>query len=400
MVPQLLRYPMPADQHQPVQRRAFAAGAAADGESIRPLARLPAAAGAPALRVTLVAPSLEILGGQGVQAQALAECLRRDGYRVEFLPVNPRFPRGLRRLRRYPYVRTLVNQLLYLPSLARLRRADVVHVFSASYWSFLLAPAPAMLAARLLGKRTLLHYHSGEAEDHLARWGLRVHPWLRLAHEIVVPSEYLRVVFARFGYRTRVAHNLLSPARFRYRERLPLRPRLLSMRNFESHYGVDVVIRMFALIKPRFPDASLVVAGYGPEEPQLRRLASALAVNGIRFVGRVEPSRVPQLYDEADIFVNAAQIDNQPVSVLEAFAAGLPVVSARVGDLANMLKDGAAGCLVPPGDSIAMADAVVALLCEPLRALGLVRRARAELDNYSWPRIRGQWAAAYGVSLP
>lgn len=358
----------------------------------------PTRAAAPAIRVMLVAPSLDILGGQGVQAQALAEGLRRDGYRVEFLPVNPRFPCWLGRLRRYRYLRTLVNQMLYLPSLAKLRHADVVHVFSASYWSFLLAPAPAMLAARLLGKRTLLHYHSGEAEDHLTRWGIWVHPWLHLAHEIVVPSEYLRRVFARFGYRATVVRNVLPPARFHYRDRMPLRPRLLSIRNFEPHYGVDVVIRAFALLKLRFPEASLVVAGYGPEKSRLRRLAASLCVSGIHFAGRVEPVRVPQLYDEADIFLNAALIDNQPVSVLEAFAAGLPVVSTGVGDLANMLQGGAAGCLVPPGDALALADAVIGLLQEPQRALRLSRHAHAEAAKFTWSGVRGQWAAAYGVT--
>ena len=130
----------------------------------------------------------------------------------------------------------MVNQALYLRSLVRLRNADVVHVFSASYWSFLLGPVPAMLAARLFGKRVLLNYHSGEAEDHLARWGIFVHPWLRFAHEIVVPSQYLRDVFARYGYRSRVVPNVVDLSRFRYRERIALRPRLLSTRNLESHY--------------------------------------------------------------------------------------------------------------------------------------------------------------------
>ena len=57
-----------------------------------------------------------------------------------------------------------------------------------------------MAAARALNKRVVLHYHSGEADDHLANWGALVHPWLQLAHDIVVPSEYLRDVFARYGY--------------------------------------------------------------------------------------------------------------------------------------------------------------------------------------------------------
>ena len=143
-------------------------------------------------------------------AFSLLERLRAEGYAVDFLPINPVFPAGLRRLRRLPYLRTVVNQVLYLPSLWDLRRADVVHVFSASYWSFLLAPVPAMLAARRFGKRVVLNYHSGEAEDHLARWGNLVHPWLRLADEIVVPSVYLQEVFARFGHRARVIRDRKS----------------------------------------------------------------------------------------------------------------------------------------------------------------------------------------------
>ena len=114
-------------------------------------------------RIALVAASMEILGGQGVQARALATELRKDGYELTFVPVNPSFPPMLRWLRGWPYARTLLNQALFLPSLLRLRGVDVVHVFSASYWSFLLAPAPAILAARALGKRVVLHYHSGEA---------------------------------------------------------------------------------------------------------------------------------------------------------------------------------------------------------------------------------------------
>ena len=107
--------------------------------------------------IALVAPSLETLGGQGVQAQILAVQLRKEGYDVSCIPINPRFPPGLQWVRRYPYVRTLLNQSFYLPCLIRLRRADVVHVFSASYWSFLLAPVPAILAARWFGKRIVLH---------------------------------------------------------------------------------------------------------------------------------------------------------------------------------------------------------------------------------------------------
>lgn len=346
-------------------------------------------------RIALVAAGLEILGGQGIQAKALVEGLRQQGYSVDFVPVNPRFPVGMGWLRRLRYARTVFNELIYLPSLSALRRSDVAHVFSAAYWSFLLAPMPALLAAKLFGKRAVLHYHSGEAEEHLSRWGVLVHPWLRMADEIVVPSEFLREVFARHGYQARVVRNVVDTARFAYRERTPLQPKLLSVRNFEPHYRVDDVIRAFPLVKARYPAATLTVAGYGSQERMLHELAAALHVEGIRFVGRVEPEFVPALYDSTDIFLNAAVIDNQPVSVLEAFASGLPVVSTGTGDIAAMLRHGEAGLLVPQRSPQALAAAAIHLLERPHQTLVLVRRARAEVESYTWDRISAEWLEVY-----
>ena len=346
-------------------------------------------------RIAVVAASLDILGGQGVQAGALERALLAEGAEVHFIPINPKFPRGLGWLRRWPGLRTVLNEALYVGGLAGLRRADVAHVFSASYWSFLLGPAPAMLLARALGKRVVLHYHSGEAEDHLARWGVRVHPWLRLADEIVVPSEFLRGVFQRHGYRPRVIRNVVELSQFRYRERLPLRPRLLSARNLEPHYRVDDILRAFALVRARHPEATLTVVGYGSQERELRRLAARLGAAGIRFAGRVEPEAIPRLHDECDIFLNSSVVDNQPVSILEAFASGLPVVSTPTGDIQAMVRHDETGLLVPPRDPAAMAAAVLRLLGDHDLALRLVRRARREAAEYAWPRVREAWQAVY-----
>lgn len=345
--------------------------------------------------VAIVAPDLAILGGQGVQAFALMDHLREDGYSVDFIPVNPQFPRGLGWVRRVPVLRTALNQSLYMPSLRRLQTADVVHAYSAAYWSFALAPVPAMLAARRMGKRVVLNYHSGEAADHLERWGARIRPLLDLADEIVVPSIFLQQVFMRHGYPTRVIRNIVDTDQFKFRKRVPLRPRWLSIRNLQHHYRVDVVIRAFARFREMHPDATLVVGGYGPEEDRLKSLARTLEVDGIDFVGRVELDQIPALYDSADIFVNAAEIDNQPVSILEAFAAGMPVVSTGVGDITTMLRGGNAGVIVPCGNPTALADAVAGLVADPARAARLVDHGQAELAQYEWRAVRAGWNAAY-----
>ena len=342
-------------------------------------------------RIAIVGPSLDILGGQGVQAFALADALQRDGQPAAFVPINPRFPRRLAWVRRIPYLRTLLNQAMYLPSLLRLLRADVVHVFSASFWSFLLAPVPAMLVARAVRARVVLHYHSGEAEAHLGGWGVRVHPWLRLAHLIVVPSEYLAGVFARHGYSTRVIRNVVDLTRFTYRERRTLRPRLVSTRNLEPYYRVDVVLAAFERIRADIPEATLTVAGAGSEERRLRRLAGP----GVRFVGPVDPRFMSQLLADADIFVNASVVDNQPVSILEAFACGLPVVSTPTGDIATMVKHEETGLIVPPLDAASLADAVLRLVRDPGLGVKLAAAAHGQCAQFTWPAVRAQWASAY-----
>ena len=184
-------------------------------------------------------------------------------------------------------------------------------------------------------------------------------------------------------------------SRFRYRQRVPLRPRLLSTRNLEPYYRVDDSLRAFALIRSRFSAATLTVVGYGSEEGRLRQLAASLGGDGIRFVGPVEPGRISQFYDDADVFVNSSVVDNQPLSVLEAFASGLPVVSTTPGDIAHLVRDRETGCTVPARNPEAMAGAVISLLEDSQQARLLAGRAHREVEEYTWQRVRDKWSAAY-----
>lgn len=347
-------------------------------------------------RIAFIAASPAIIGGHSVQAQALAAQLSAGGHEVAHVSIDVRLPRFLQWIRRVRYVRTAVNEFLYVLSLRKLRSVDIVHVFSASYWSFLLGPAPAILVAKLLRKPVVLHYHSGEADDHLRRWRSVVRPLLRLADEIVVPSSYLERIFSVHGYNVRVIPNLIDTSRYRYRERATPRPRLLAARNLERHYRLDVTINAFARLKTRFPEATLTIAGKGSQENSLRALSRHLGISGIEFVGAVDPEAMPRAYDAADVFVNSSVVDNQPVSILEAFASGIPVVSTATGDIPLMLRGGEAGLLVE-ADDVAVADAVIRLLEQPELSVNIARRARRALEQYTWPHVGAEWNALYNT---
>jgi L-malate glycosyltransferase len=348
------------------------------------------------IRVLLAAPSGGYLGGQAIQAARMAEAFARDGrLAVTFQPHDPSLG-PLRFLAEVKLLRTLVREAVYLAQLLwRVPRADVVHVFSASYWSFVLAPAPAVLLGRLFRRPVLLNYRSGEALDHLTRWPRTTRPVLGAASAIVVSSGYLVDVFARFGFHAEAVPNVIDLGRFRWRARDPLRPVFLSNRNFEPHYDVANTLRAFALIAAAVPGATLAVAGDGPQRAELEQLAATLGLSGVRFLGPVANVRMPEVYDAADIYLNSSRIDNMPGSLIEAFAAGLPVVSSDAGGIPHMVENGRTGLLVAPADPVAMAAAARRLLDDAELARNLSVAAREEAQSYTWERVGPQWEALY-----
>jgi glycosyltransferase involved in cell wall biosynthesis len=349
------------------------------------------------IRVCIVAPSLSILGGQAVAAQRLLERLRMvPGLEVDFLPHDPRTNALLRQLQRVKYVRTVATSIAYVESLLRrLPQYDVVHVFSASYWSFLLAPTPAILIGKWLGKRVVVNYRSGEAEDHLTRWPTAVST-LQRADAVATPSGYLVDVFARFGVRAESIANFVDPGAVRHRRRDVLRPVFLSNRNFQGLYNVPCVLRAFALIQARRPDARLIVVGNGPERERVHALARELALRNVDFVGAVKPTEMGRYYDEADIYLNASDIDNMPNSIIESFASGLPVVTTRAGGIPYIVEHERNGLLVDCGDHAALAHAALRLLDDPALARRVIDEGLSDVQRlYTWEAVGDGWAALY-----
>ena len=349
------------------------------------------------VRVLIIAASLDILGGQAVQAQRLIEHLKKEpAVEVSFLPINPRLPGVLRKLQSIKYVRTVTTSILYwLNLLTKVPKYDVIHIFSASHLSFLIAPTPAILAGRLYGKKVLLNYHSGQAEEHLRRWRRSTIPILNnLVHKVVVPSELLVRVFSKFGIETSAIFNDIDLSRFEFRERVPLRPVFLSNRNLEALYGVDNILRAFAIIQRQVPDATLTVVGYGRQREALESLKNELNLRNVSFTGRIEHDDIYPHYSASDIFLNASRVDNQPLSIIEAFACGLPVVTTNAGGIPYMVTDGETGFVVGVDDYEALANRALDLLTRQDPAI-MVQRARAECVKYTWTVVGPQWVHLY-----
>jgi glycosyltransferase involved in cell wall biosynthesis len=336
------------------------------------------------------------MGGQSVQASRLFTRLRgQPELSVTFQPTISCLRWFQNTFGRIRYLRTLMNALIYVPSLViRIPRNDVVHVFSAGNASFLLVTAPALILGRLFSKKVILHYHDGRARDHLERWPVTVR-LCRLAHEIITPTTFLVDVFARFGLVARPIPNMLDVRAYPFRERRAISPAFIHNRALEDVYDVECTLRAFQIIQARYPEASLTIAHDGSLRSKLEVLVQSLQLRKVTFTGSVSQRRMARLYDTADIYLSSARHDNMPGSLLEAFAAGLPVVATRAGGTSWILRDQENGLSVPCGDHRAMADAAIRLLEDEDLVRRLVSRAKQEARIYPPSEIGTKWAQLY-----
>ncbi len=317
------------------------------------------------------------------------------GIDISFLAVDPPLPRALAWAESIPGLRTILREPIYFWHLWRgLKDVDIAHIFSASYWSFLLAPAPAWFFARMRGSKVLINYHSGEARDHLQRFRSAKFVLSRV-DKIVVPSGYLVSVFREFGLAASAVPNIVDLSQFRYRERTALRPHLVCTRGFSTYYSVDVVVRAFAAVKKKYPEAQLDLVGDGPLESDIRKLVADLHLTGVNFTGVASRQAIGQYYDRADIFINASWLDNMPLSIIEAFAAGTPVVTTSPECMPYLVEHERTGLLSQVGDEKALAANVVRLLRDPTLAARLARNAHEESRKYTWEAVREQWLNTY-----
>ncbi len=318
-----------------------------------------------------------------------------------FFPLDQTLPAPLRWISRIPYLRTVVSLFLYNGRLAwAARKADILHIFTAGLSSYSLWTIPALLIGKLYQKKLVVHYHDGQAEQHLTQWRT-AKPTLALADAIVTPSAFLVDVFAKYGIAAQSVFNIIDVSWFRHRERRKLKPRFLSNRGLEPLYNIECTLRAFALIQQHYPDAELTVAHDGFRRPVLERLAEELKLRNTRFIGRVAHEDVAALYDSVDVYLTSPNIDNMPVSLLECMACGLPIVATRAGGIPYIVRDGETALLVDINDHEALASRAMDLLKDETLVERLTACGLEQVKQYHWLPVRQQWETLYrNLALP
>ena len=196
-----------------------------------------------------------------------------------------------------------------------------------------------------------------------------------------------------------IVPNGLDIARFPIAPRRPMLRRFITVANLRPEKGYDVLIDAAPEVLRRFPDATFECVGAGPLFDELRAAAAARGV-AHAFVFSGHQDDIAVRLANADVFVLPSYTEALPNAVLEAMAAGLPVVATDVGGVGEVVSHGRTGILVPAGDARVLAHTMAEVLANPAWAGALGDAARAEVqDRYSFDRMVSAFEDIYHAEL-
>ncbi len=355
------------------------------------------------LPIALVGPLPPPSGGMANQTRQLAYLLKDSGLHVEIVQVNlPYQPIWIGRL---PVIRACFRLVPYLIRLWQVaKQVRLMHVMANSGWSWHLFAAPAVWIGWLHGIPVIVNYRGGEAGTFFSHSWYWVRPTVAKAALVVVPSQFLETVFSQRNVFTKIVPNIINLEQFypsgNNDEFHKKKWRLLVARNLEPIYDIATALKSFSLLRKDFPNIELSVAGSGPLRLELEKMVDNLGITeSVTFTGRLDNMKMAELYRSADLLLNPSLADNMPISLLEALACGIPIVSTNVGGIPYLVENGRTALLVEAGDAQAMAMAASQVLGDPILAAHLRVNGLAVVQNYSWPKVREQWFGVYADTL-
>ena len=369
------------------------------------------------MRIGLVCPyQWDVPGGVQYHVRDLAETLRGLGHHVEVLTpaeheenLPAEHVTWAGRAVPVPYNGSMASVQFGLVSAARVRRwlregaFDVVHVHEPA------PPSVSLLVCMIAKGPIVATFHAATTRSKwLAAWGPWVRPWLeRISGRIAVSDFARRVQVEHLGGDAVVIPNGVHVPAFAVGPSLPGRGRGAGAptigflgRYDESRKGLPVLLDAMRVVVREHPDAELLVAGRGDPDALAELVADDLRGH-VTLLGELAEADKAAFLRSVDVYCAPNLLgESFGVILLEAMAAGAPVVASDLDAFARVLADGTGGVLVRRGDADALAGALSGLLTDPARRAGLAAAGRELVAAYDWSVVAQRILAVYETVAP
>jgi len=235
--------------------------------------------------------------------------------------------------------------------------------------------------------------HGGDLPNRLKRSPTKSKLIFENAHRNVAPSFYIKKNFENKGYMNiEYIPNILEIDKYPFKRRESIGSKLLWVRSFKEIYNPMMAVKVAKRLLDSKIATSLCMVG--PAGDDTFSLASDMAQEldvQVKFTGKLSREDWIELSMNYDVFINTSNFDNMPVSLIEAMALGLPVITTNVGGIPSIVRDGENAILIEPNDDKAMAMAIGDLIQNPEKVDKLSRNGRIHAENYDWNVIKEKW---------
>lgn len=235
--------------------------------------------------------------------------------------------------------------------------------------------------------------HGGKLPERLSKSPRICENLFKNAYLNIAPSAFLETHFKQNGFgNIQVIPNSIRLTDYAFKKRFQVRPRLLWVRAFAEIYNPLLALQIFNKLIKEYPDASLCMVG--PDKDGSLEKCRKFAKNHqltVDFTGKLTKNEWINRAADFDIFINTTHFDNTPVSVIEAMALGLPVISTNVGGIPYLLENGVNALLVDDNDTEGFVNGVKDLLKTPEQALKMAENGRKTAAGFDWNSIKLQW---------
>jgi glycosyltransferase involved in cell wall biosynthesis len=272
------------------------------------------------------------------------------------------------------------------------RKARYVLIDTYSTQNFWFAFVIAQLC-RILGAKYITKLHGGDLPNRLNRSPYLSDIIFKNAFKIIAPSGYLFSHFSeKYPENLLLIANTVAINKYPFFKRESIEPKLLWVRSFSKIYNPKMAIQVLSELKKKYSNAQLCMVGPDKENliPNCVAFAEELNVE-VQFTGKLSKKKWVELSKEYSVFINTTYFDNTPVSVIEAMALGLPVVSTNVGGIPFLLEDKKNALLVSENDVFQMVQSIELLLKDSQLRSTIVDNARALVEDFDWETVKEKW---------
>ena len=271
------------------------------------------------------------------------------------------------------------------------KTADFVLIDTYSTLNFYYALAVSQLC-RVLRLQYIPILHGGNLPNRLNSNPKLSRLLFKHSHVNISPSEYIKHHFEIKGYLCKVIPNSIAISQYEFNSRAIDEVKLLWVRSFSKIYNPTLAVDILDALKAKGYDANLCMVG--PEKDGSLEQTKAYAKSktlDVTFTDGLTKSEWISLSKDYNVFINTTNFDNMPVSVIEAMALGLPVISTNVGGLPFLIHHQKDGLLVPPNQVEGFVNAVQQLKEDHSFLDEMTKHARQKAECYDWQQVKAQW---------